>query len=71
MNDLIAERYAVISTLGEGGGGAVCRVLDQARGIATALGGRLWAESAGLDQGSRFVVVLPEIPAEEGDDGQA
>ena len=36
-----------------------------ARGIVTALGGHLWAESAGPDRGSRFVVVLPEIPAEE------
>jgi len=42
-----------------------------ARGIVTALGGHLWAESAGPDRGSRFVVVLPEIAAGEGDNGQA
>ncbi len=51
MNDLIAGRYAVVSTLGEGGGGAVYRILDQARGIVTALGGRLWAEAEEGDDG--------------------
>jgi serine/threonine protein kinase len=44
-SNLIAGRYAVISTLGEGGGGAVYRVLDQARGTEVAL--KLLTGSAG------------------------
>jgi hypothetical protein len=51
MNDLIARRYTVVSTLGEGGGGAVDQVLGQARGVVTALGGRLWAEAEEGDDG--------------------
>jgi hypothetical protein len=51
MNDLIAGRYAVVSTLGEGGGGVVDQVLDQARGIVTALGGRLLAKAEEGDDG--------------------
>ncbi len=44
-SNLIAGRYAVISTLGEGGGGAVYRVLDQARATEVAL--KLLTGSAG------------------------
>jgi DICT domain-containing protein/signal transduction histidine kinase len=49
------------TTGGTGLGLAICRQ------IVTGLGGRIWAESAGKDQGSQFYLVLPVASTE--DDG--
>lgn len=44
------------TTSGTGLGLAICRQ------IVTRLGGRIWAESAGKDQGSQFRLTLPIVP---------
>jgi signal transduction histidine kinase len=47
------------TTGGTGLGLAICRQ------IITRLGGRIWAESAGKDQGSQFHITLPIAQTEE------
>jgi signal transduction histidine kinase len=44
---------------GTGLGLAICRQ------IITRLGGQIWAESAGKDQGSKFHITLPTVQVEE------